>query len=396
MKVLFINTVYGKGSTGTIISSIGKKIEDEGGQFRVIYGRNFCSQDSHSYFVGNRLSASLHAAMSRLTDGSGRFSSHETKLAINYIRKFDPDIIHLHNLHGYYLDLKILFDFLRNEYKGKIVWTLHDCWAFTGHCVHFSYVDCDRWKNGCFGCPQKTEYPSSFIDNSRNNYLRKKAMFTGLKNLSIVCVSEWLNRVTRESLLNEYPITTIYNGVDPLIFHPVQSDIKKRLNIEEFKMILSVSDGWNSRKGFDRILSLAKHAPDDWKFVIIGLNKQQISIMPQNIIGLERTWNQKELVEYYSAADVFFNPSYEETFGLVTVEAMLCNTPVLVFDKTASPELVKNNHMGLILPAESTDSEIIAGLMKAFKLNQIREYAFSFSKENCINQYFALYKNIMS
>lgn len=339
MKVLFINTVYGKGSTGRIIRDIGQAVEKAGGQYMVAYGRGADVDDDHSYRIGGTISVYTHALLSRITDKAGFYSKNVTKDLVKFIRGYDPDVIHLHNLHGYYINIETLFDYLKKEFKGKVVWTLHDCWAFTGHCVHYTYAGCDKWKTGCHDCPEKGSYPASMVaDNSWDNYENKKRIFTGVPNMTIVTVSQWLKEQAEASFLGCYPVVRVYNGVDYEVFHPLPSNIREKLGVGEAKMILSVSDGWNDRKGFGRLLAVAKHAPADWRFVIVGLDAKQIPGLPENCVGMERTWNQEELVQIYTAADVFYNPSVEETFGLVTAEAIACGTPAVVMDSTACPE----------------------------------------------------------
>ena len=215
MKVLFINTVYGRGSTGRIVADLGKMLEENGHEFKVAYGRGNHKEDLHCYRIGNDLDMYIHAGLSRITDRTGFYSKSATRKLVEFIRVYDPDIIHLHNLHGYYLNIEILFQFLANEYKGRVIWTLHDCWAFTGHCVHFTYAECDMWKTGCSNCHQKNEYPASFLyDRSTKNYRDKRSLFTTVKNLEIVTVSNWLKKTVEESFLKNAKVTCIYNGID--------------------------------------------------------------------------------------------------------------------------------------------------------------------------------------
>lgn len=359
MKVLFINTVQGKGSTGRIIKEIGQSVEKAGGQYMVAFGRGDDTDPKHTYRIGNNISVYAHALLSRITDKTGFYSRKATKDLVSFIRKYEPDVIHLHNLHGYYVNLEILFTYLKKEFKGKVVWTLHDCWAFTGHCVHYAYAGCDKWKTGCHNCPEKGSYPASMLaDRSHKNYLDKKRLFTGVPNMTVVTVSQWLKEQAENSFLGCYPVVRVYNGIDYQIFRPLPSDIREKLGVGDNKMILSVSDGWNERKGFQRLLDLAKNAPADWRFVIVGLDSDQIPKLPENCIGMERTWNQEELVQIYTAADVFYNPSVEETFGLVTAEAVACGTPAVVMDSTACPEPLDG--CGVVLKTHETQEALEA------------------------------------
>lgn len=369
MKVLFINTVYERGSTGRIVKDIGQRLEREGHEYMVAYGRGEVSFDPHCYRIGNTLSVGMHVLMARLLDGAGFYSRHATQKLVAFIREYQPDVIHLHNLHGYYLNIAVLFDYLKREYTGQVVWTLHDCWAFTGHCTYYSYAQCDKWKKCCHNCPEKKRYPTSILlDCSDRNFKLKKALFTGVPNLTIITVSQWLKEQAKTSFLGNYDIHRVYNGIDSDVFHPIVSDVRERLGIGDQRMILCVSDGWDQRKGFGRLLDVMTHAPQDWRFVIVGLNKKQIAGLPGNATGMERTWDRNELVKLYTAADVFYNPSVEETFGLVTAEALACGTPVVVYNATACPELVCDETCGEVIPVDASAKEAIASIERVMKL----------------------------
>lgn len=390
MRVLFINTVYGRGSTGRIVADLGKMLEDNGHEFKVAYGRGDNRSDPHCYRIGNNLDMYFHAGISRISDRAGFYSRSATNKLIEFIKEYKPDIIHLHNLHGYFLNIEILFKYLSDEYKGRIIWTLHDCWAFTGHCVHFTYAKCDKWIKGCNHCPHKREYPSSFLfDSSEKNYIEKRKLFTSVANLEIVTVSKWLKSIAELSFLGEKKITCIYNGIDTERFHPVPNFVKEELGITEKKMILLVSDGWIEQKGYSTVLEVAKEAPSDWRFVMVGLTKKQISELPENIIGFERIWNQDKLIEYYSAADVFFNPSLEETFGLVTSEAMACGTPAVVMNSTACPELIVDDAFGSVISTTSSAQEIVKKIEELEKSNHT--LSDKFTKEAFLGNYYKLY-----
>lgn len=392
MRVLFINTVYGRGSTGRIVADLGKMLEENGHEFKVAYGRGDNSSDPHCYRIGNDVDMYIHAGLSRITDRAGFYSKAATKKLVEYIKGYNPDIIHLHNLHGYYLNIEILFKFLAEEYTGRVIWTLHDCWAFTGHCVHFTYAGCDKWKTGCSHCPQKGEYPSSILcDKSEENYTEKRKMFTSVDNLEIITVSNWLKSIVESSFLSEKIVTCIYNGIDTERFRPVPNKVKEELGITGKKMILLVSDGWIEQKGYSTVLEVAKAAPCDWRFVMVGLTKKQITELPENIIGFERIWNQDKLIEFYSAADVFFNPSLEETFGLVTAEAMACGTPAIVMNSTACPELIVNESCGQILELNTHVEDYITAIQN--NISEHNNIVMDFTKDLFLQKYGRLYNN---
>ncbi len=396
MKILYINTVYSRGSTGRIIREIAEYAKSKGNEYSIAT-REKANAEFNNVQTGSIFTLYEHAFLSRITDRAGFYSKCATRKLVQYIKSYNPDIIHLHNLHGYYLNIPILFDFLQHEYSGKIVWTLHDCWPLTGHCVHYTNQRCDRWKSGCYDCPQKKTYPQSyFIDSSKRNYNQKKALFRGLRNMTIVTVSKWLMSQVQQSFLGEYHVQCIYNGVDMEKFKPVESDIKYKLGLTGKRMVLTVADGFDDRKGKRFLLNVAKNAPSDWRFVIVGVAKNDLKSLPQNIIGLERTGNQQELVELYSAADVFFNPSLEETFGLVTAEAMSCGTPAVVMNSTASPELILDSSAGTIIEPDLAADEVIRVLDETMAKTQARNAIQRFSTDNQCKEYYLLYEKMIN
>ncbi len=395
MKVLFINTVFGKGSTGRIVTQLGRAVEQAGGEYKVAYGRGQAADEHHGVRIGGTVGILAHALLARLTDRTGFFSRHATERLIAFIREYQPDVIHLHNLHGYYLHVGRLFRYLKTEYRGRVVWTLHDCWAFTGHCTHFTCAGCDKWQTACSRCPEKRRYPASlWIDASARNFRDKKAAFCGVPNMTIVTVSDWLKRETERSFLGEYPIIRIYNGIDCDKFAPADSTVRETYGIGADKsLILSVSDGWDERKGFDRLLCVADQAPDDWMFVTVGLARDQIGILPDNILGLQRIWNQQDLIALYAEADVFFNPSLEETFGLVTAEAMACGTPAVVMDSTACPELIVDPTAGTVVPRDADAATMVDAIRRTMPYTGARNAALAFTEQAQIDAHLALYNN---
>lgn len=333
MKVLFINTVYRRGSIGRIMHDIGSVLEEQGHSYMVAYGRGQKTEDSHGWFIGGKYTAHIHALLSRFTDKGGFYSTKATKELVRFIRQYQPDIIHLHNLHGYYINIEVLFRFLKEEFTGKVIWTLHDCWAFTGHCAYYAYVKCDKWKTHCCKCSQKGKYPKSvFLDNSRDNYARKKQAFTGVANMTIVTPSEWLAQQVKESFLGEYPCRVINNGIDLAAFS--LQDVEK-----DKKMLLNVADGLDDRKGHTDLFRLIELLPEDYKLVIVGLKKQDLKHIPKKVIPVLHTETLNELARYYSQAGWFVNTTYEDTFPTVNMEALACGTPVITYRSGGSPEI---------------------------------------------------------
>lgn len=337
-----INSVCGIRSTGRICTDLAETLIDNGHQCEIAYGRETVPEkySDISYRIGSECGVRMHALASRIFDCSGFCSKKPTEKLICEIERFKPDVIHLHNLHGYYLNIETLFEYLAST-DIPVVWTLHDCWAFTGHCAYFAAAKCERWRDGCHNCPQKSTYPASVVlDRSKYNYERKKHLFTSVSNMTLVTPSDWLAGLVRDSYLAKYPVRVIRNGIDLSVFKPTANDFREKHEIGDKKMILGVASVWSERKGLNDFIALSKLVDKQTCIVLVGVNKKQQGMLPENIIGIERTNNVRELAEIYTAADVFVNPSKEETMGLTTVEAMACGTPVVVSNLTAVPEVV--------------------------------------------------------
>lgn len=340
MKYLFINSVVGFGSTGRIAGDACRELIAQGNVCTLAFGRKQEGyEDVPTVRIGSDLTCRLHGLRSRLLDDQGFGSRAATRRFLDWVKVYDPDVIWLHNLHGYYINLEELFGYLRTCGK-KILWTLHDCWSFTGHCAYFDMVGCDKWKTGCHSCPQKRAYPKSILlDGSRRNYERKNALFTGIPNLTLIVPSQWLQRRVEESFLKGYPVEVRYNRVNREIFKPTPGDFRERMGLKEKKILLGVASVWEERKGLKDFIALSRLLDDSYKIVLIGLSREQIQALPKEILGLPRTKTVQELAEAYSAADVFLNPSLEETFGMTTLEASCCGTPAIVYRDTACEEI---------------------------------------------------------
>ncbi len=339
MKVLMINVVCGIRSTGRICTDLAAELEKKGHEVKIAYGRENVPANYQKYAIriGTDFDWLFHCAEARLFDNSGFGSRVATKRFIEWVKLYDPDIIHLHNIHGYYINLEVLFDYLRTCGK-KIIWTLHDCWSFTGHSVYCDVVNCDKWINGCSKCPIIKEYPTSYVDRSKYNWAKKKAILTGIPNLSIVTPSEWLAKLVKKSFLAEYPVTVIHNGINTSQFYPAESDFKQAHGIVNKFMLLGVSSAWDEMKGLSDYINLSSILGDEYQVVLVGLTKRQLSKLPNNVIGIERTNSVKELAEIYSAADLYVNLSYCENYPTVNLESLACGTPVLTYDTGGSAE----------------------------------------------------------
>jgi len=275
-----------------------------------------------------------------LLDDHGFGSKAATKRFLDWVKQYDPDVIWLHNIHGYYIHIGLLFDYLHTCGK-EIIWTLHDCWAFTGHCAYFDFAGCDRWKSGCYRCPQKKAYPASHgLDGSRSNYEKKKALFTGIPNLRLTVPSFWLEKRVKQSFLRDYPVEVIYNTINRDIFRPTPGNFREKHGLQEKIVLLGVASVWDARKGLSDFVELAGMLDERYKIVLIGLTPEQIAALPKSILGLPRTDSMTELVQAYTAADIFLNPSVEETFGMTAMEARACGTEAVVYQDTACEEIV--------------------------------------------------------
>ena len=387
-------------SVGRIEQQIGDVVLANGWKSYMTYSRGYKPGTSQIIRIGNMSDVYWHVLMTRLFDRHGLHSKHATKKLIEQIKIINPDIIHLHQVHGYFLNIEVLFDFLKS-YGKPIVWTFHDCWAFTGHCAHFDKVKCYKWESGCYDCPLKGEYPSSFYDRSRENYALKKKLFSKIPNLHIVTVSEWLQHLVEQSFFKDYSIETIYNGVDTEVFTPKMSeDVAQRLNVQGMKVLLAAATAWTEDKGLNDYFELRKVLDSDKVLILVGLNGEQIRKLPQGIIGLKKTNSQEELAQLYSLADVTLNLSYLETFGLTTAEGMACGTPGIVYNKTASPELITPG-TGKIVDAGDIKSLVIAiddiiKKGKTYYTNNCRERALVyFNKDMQYQRYLNLYESLI-
>lgn len=336
MKVLQINVDANNASTGSIARNIASLVVSDGGESYIAYGRKCVPSSFPLIQIGSRIGVWLHGIQTRLFDNHGLASRIATKLFIKELDSIKPDVVHLHNIHGYYLNYRILFQYLSKNHI-PVVWTLHDCWSFTGHCAHFVKARCDKWKSGCYACPLKRRYPKSiFADASKRNYKTKKELFNSVDNLTIVPVSNWLRNLLDESFLRHQDIRVIKNGIDLDIFKPVAcSKESLGLNPEKYT-ILGVANIWSLEKGLNEFIRLSKDVR--YQVVLIGVDRNLKMKLPREIFAIRRTESQDVLACYYSVADVLVNPTYEDTYPTVNLEALSCGTPVVTYRTGGSPE----------------------------------------------------------
>jgi glycosyltransferase involved in cell wall biosynthesis len=398
MIVLQINSFYGSGSTGRIVSDIQKLLISKGHESYVIYGRGKKSENKNNIKVINKLGLYYNVIKTRLFDTHGLESKRITKKIVQKIKEINPDVIHLHNIHGYYINYKILFDYLK-QINTPVIWTLHDCWAFTGHCAYFDFAGCDKWKTECSKCPEKKSYPKSILlDSSKYNYKTKKDLFTGHNNLTIVTPSKWLKNLVELSFLKSYNVEVINNGIDLDVFKPENGDFRQKYNLEDKFLILGVASVWDRRKGLNYFFELNNLIGSDEQIVLVGLNKKQIKQLPKGIIGISRTENIKELVNIYSSCDVFVNPTLEDNFPTTNLEAQACGTPVITFNTGGSPESLYHN-FGAVTQRMSANSirDAINSIKKVTNKDITRNlcnHAKIYNKFSKFGEYLYLYINL--
>lgn len=391
--LLQINVTANWGSTGKIAEQIGQCAIAHGWDSYIAYGRWYNPSQSHLIKIGDKLNMYQHYAEQRIFDNEGLCSRRATKEFIKRIDEIKPNVIQLHNIHDHYLNYRLLFEYL-NKTDIKVVWTFHDCWAFTGHCFHFITKGCERWKSGCFDCPLQHEYPKTLFDRSRKNYTMKKNLFGANNNLTIIACSEWIANFVRQSFLKDKPIRVINNGVDLNVFKDSES---LGTNKKSFH-VLAVSNVWNKDKGFDDILKLREIFSNEYEITIVGVTKQQLNSLPQGIVGIERTQNVHELVALYSKADVFINPTYADNFPTVNLEALACGTPVITYRTGGSPEAL-DEKTGVVV--EQGDINGLAVAIQKMKENPLssadcrKRAEDSFEKDKCYDMYIDLYDSLL-
>lgn len=393
MKILLqINVTANWGSTGKIAESIGVAALNQGWESYIAYGRYSNPSQSKLIKIGSQLDVYTHYAEQRVWDNEGLSSRSATKKLIAQIKEINPDVVQLHNIHDHYLNYRILFEYL-NSTNIQVIWTFHDCWAFTGHCFHFVTKNCNKWKTGCYDCPLKSEFPKTLIDRSKKNYYLKKSLFTSCKNLTIVPCSEWMANFVSESFLKEKRMQVIHNGVDLNIFKPVGNK-----NSNDKFHVLAVSNVWIKEKGLFDIYQLRKDLSSEYNITIVGLSDAQIKELPDGIVGIQRTQNVQELVGLYSSADVLINPTYADTFPTVNLEALACGTPVITYNTGGSPEAVDENtgdvvSQGDVLALkESIEKMRLHPLSSDLCCKRAEQY---FDKNKCFNKYIQLYESLL-
>ena len=357
-KLLLVNSNADVGSTGKICMSIADAYIERGWDVKIAYGRNKKDPTANEplfYHITAPLNLEWHGLCTRLFDRHGFASKRATRNFIKWADSYDPDVLWLHNIHGYYINVELLFDWIKSRPNMMVKWTLHDTWAFTGHCPHFAEIGCNQWQSGCKKCPQKKEYPASlWLDNCKDNFKRKKKSFTGVNDLSIITPSIWLSSLVKQSYLGEYSVNVINNSIDRSVFKPLSSDFRAKNGLEDKFVLLGVAYGWGRKKGLDVFIELSQRLDERFRIVLVGTDEAAEKQLPDSIIAIRRTYDQRELAEIYSSADLFVNPTREDTFPTVNMEALSCGTPIVTFDTGGSPEIIDET-CGCVVPIDDVD-----------------------------------------
>lgn len=401
MKKIYLINGVPYGSTSQVMLGVKNQASKENNQFYIVTGYSTHPNSlivNDNYFCTGKYSKILHMLFSRITGMDGFFSILNTLKIIKSMKKNNVDLIHLHNLHGWYINIPMLFKFIKNN-DIKVIWTLHDCWAFTGHCPHFDMIGCNKWRSKCHNCPQYKLYPQSLVDNSYFLYKCKKKWFTNVKDMVLVTPSKWLENMVGDSFLKEYPIYTINNGINLNVFKPIDSDLREKLDLENKFIILGVSFGWNEKKGLDIFIRLAKELNRDYKIILVGTDDEIDKKLPKNILSIHRTQNQYELAKIYTIADIFVNPTREEVLGLVNLESLACGTPVITFNTGGSPECIdsktgivveKNNYLKIKQAIESSSKQML------FSSDDCIRRAKEFDEQIVYKKYVDIYHKILN
>ena len=405
-KLLQINPVLRVStSTGRIMQEIGELAMRNGWESYIAYSRGRdgikpCT--SKLVPVGNKWSVAWHGVKTRLLDAHGLASSGATRQFIKQIEQIKPDVIHIHNIHGYFLNYRILFDYL-SKCDIPVVWTVHDCWLYTGHCYYYSYIQCNRWQTGCHDCPQRREFPTSlWHDRSEKNYEDKRKAFTSMPKdrLVIVPVSQWICDEMQKSFFRGYDFRVIHNGINTEVFRVYDSqETRKKYGLGNKHVLLGVASIWSKEKGLDDFVQMAKLLHEDEIIVLVGIKPEEKKKLPAKIVGIARTENIQQLAALYAAADAFINPTWQDNYPTVNMEAIACGTPVVTYRTGGSVEAVteetgfvveQGDVRGLLEAAHRVEQQ-----GKAYYQHRCREYALAhFKKEDRYADYIRLYDEL--
>lgn len=400
-KIFYISGAINFGAPGRIVEQTGLLAQKHGYEVLVAHSsRNENPTQLPHFAITTKYQEVFHAIGAKFLDLHGLLNTKQTKVLVERIKEFKPDIIHLHNIHGYFCNFKILFEYL-DSIDTPVVWTMHDCWPFTGRCFHFVGVNCYKWKTGCYDCKAEAGYTvSKYVDRSKSLYALKKRLFSSVKNMTIVPVSDWQAAFLKDSFLKNHSIHTIHNGVDLEKFRPMDGNhLRKKHKIGGKFVLLGVASPWNTRKGLDDFFKLNEMLPHDgFTIILVGLKPEQVKKLPEGVIGITRTENQQELAEYYSMADCFVNLTYLDTFPTVNLEALACGAPVLTYQTGGSPEAI-DEQTGVVV--EQGDLKRVVSALYSMKCKPLssdlcRKRAEKyFDKNKCFEEYINLYDSLI-
>ena len=399
MKIVQINVTQNSGSTGKIAEQIGELIQITGWESYIVSGRTQMPTSSTSIRINSKIEVLLHIFLKHFAALDGRGSRFATIKLVKKLKQIQPDLIHLHVIHGSYINYSVLFKYLKQA-NIPVVWTFHDCWAFTGHCSYFDFIKCYKWKTKCCHCPaSKNLKKFELFIAAKSNFQLKKGLFTSVENMTICPVSQWLGKLVKESFLSKYKVHIIHNGIDLDVFKPRTSCLRDTLSIGKKFVILGVANEWGRRKGYDDFVEIASRCPE-WIFIMIGNRNGLSDKLPQNIITIPFTSGQIELSEYYCISNVFLNTTYEDTYPTVNLESIACGTPVLTYNTGGSPESITKETGVVIKQGDIIGAiEALKNIEKIGKADysvKCRKYAEdNFSNKEKFHQYIELYKEIL-
>ncbi len=399
MKILQINAIYNLGSTGKTCFDFQTYVQqntEHTCKTAFCYGGNA----ENGYVIGNRIDRKVHGFLSRLTGKQAWFSYFSTFGLIKYMKEYKPDVVQLRNLHGNYINFPMLMKYIAKNDIATVI-TLHDCWVFTGKCCHYTSDRCYKWQTGCYDCPRlKKDNKSWFLDRTKELWRAKRKLFGSIPRLAVQGVSKWTVEEAKKSPIMENAkiFTYIYNGIDSNKFKPTESNLREKYNLVDKKILLGVASGWQKSKGLPDVIEMSEILPDDCVIVLVGHPNEPIPTS-EKIINIPATENIDELVQWYSAADVFINMSKEETFGKVSAEALMCGTPVVCYNTTANPELVGEN-CGYICETENVVDfknlvlKVIENGKDVYTESCIKFAHENFSTEKNFEAYIKLYEKL--
>lgn len=399
MKILHINSVVNSGSTGRIMEEIARLLIEKGNDNYIVYGKeNNTKSQSKLIRIAGDINLYTHGVYTFLTDKHGFGSKNVTKKLIKTLEDINPDVVALYNLHGYYINVEILFKYLRENNK-PVVWTLFDCWAFTGHCAYYDDIKCDKWKTLCHHCPKTDKYPKSYVDNSEYNYKKKKEVFTSVDNLEIITHSQWLSNQVKDSFLNKFKIHVTPSALNLDLFKPTNSNLIEKFDING-KIVLGCASVWSLRKGYDDFIKLSKILSKDYQIVLIGLSKKQIENLPNNIIGIQRTESINELAAWYTLSSVFVNPTAQDNFPTTNIEALACGTPVITYRTGGSPEAIDHDTGRVVekndIEALKDSIEELSGIDEKIISSKCRQRSLSlYDKKKRYLDYISIIENMV-